>query len=81
MTGSDVHNYPFLLAVGNIFKDLGQFQVVGAYFLPRIDVFDEVKEAFFAQILRHLGIVGLQKLKSAPFLLVRHSWQRLSQLK
>ena len=67
----------FLLAVGDILEDLGQFQVVRANFVPRIDVFDEVKEALLAQSLCHLGIVGLQQLKSAPFLLLGHRRQGL----
>jgi hypothetical protein len=40
-------------------------------------VFDEVKERILAQILRYLGIVGLEKLKSAPFLLFGHRRQAL----
>ena len=77
MTRSDVYNHPFLLAVGDIFEDLSQFQVVRADFVPRIDVFDKVKERFLAQSLRHLGIVGFEKLKSASFLLLGHRRQGL----
>ena len=77
MTRCNIYNHPFLLAVGDIFEDLGQFQVVRANFVPRVDVFDEVKERILAQILRHLGIIGLEKLKSAPFLFVGHRRQCL----
>jgi hypothetical protein len=44
-------------------------------------MFNEVKKALLTQILGYLGIVRLQKLKSAPFLLVRHAGKRLPELK
>ena len=62
MAWGNVHNHPFLLTSGDILKDLGQFEVVRTNFVPRIDVFYEVKEAFLAQTLSHLSIVGLEKL-------------------
>ena len=81
MARGDVDDDPLLLAVGNIFKNLGQFEVMGADLVPRIDVFYEVKKALLAQILGYLGVIGLQKLKNTTFLLVGHLWQRLPQLK
>ena len=42
MTGCDVDYYPFFLSSGNFFKDAGQLGVMWPYFVPRINMFNEV---------------------------------------
>jgi len=70
MTRGDVDDDPFLASGLDIFKDFGQFPVVRAYFVPRIDVLDEVKEGIFAQFLRDLRLILLQEVSDTPFILL-----------
>jgi hypothetical protein len=48
VTRCDVDDDSFLLACGNIFKNLAQMTVVWAYFIARIDVFNEIEERILA---------------------------------
>jgi hypothetical protein len=47
----------FFLPVSNILKDLNKFKVVRTNFVPRVDVFDEVKEALLTHALGSSAVV------------------------
>jgi hypothetical protein len=80
MTRGDVDDDPPFLPCLDVFKDTSQFVMVRAYFVPRIDVLDEVQEVDLARIAQDLLAKGRYFLEMGGFFVIRQRKTDLHQV-